>query len=621
MKKFLLLILFTFFFQTLLWADETIRTWTTNDGKKLSAIWDIEKYVGKDGDKEFIYFRSGGESYRTKFEDLVKSDRDYISGKHHTAKGFEKNPEEQLENESGKDSDESKGYALLIGVNEYKKPFQSLQFCESDMKYLAETFERIGFQKDKIVLLAGTGNSINSPTKEHIMKQVEGICRKAEPDDLLIIAFSGHGVTIGGVEYICPNDADLNDTQTLIRSDKIFDELTKSRALRKLMIVDACRNELTIPGKKGLEEYEKFQGEVQDRHDFVLLASCDSTQFSWESDDLKHGVFTHFLVKGLQGEAKDKEGGNVMLFGLVDYASQKSTDFVWQKMKQEQFPTVNGVTRNFVLAKLDSGKSSSQSSEYKPEHEPGERPEHEPGERMVKTVDGIEYAFRWCPKGSFTMGSNPSEWEQVERKSIYEFDEDQHQVKLTGFWMLETEVTQTMWKHIMGNEPSYFKGPQNSQNSQNPVEQVSWSKCEEFCQKLSAKVGGIVSLPTEAQWEYACRAGSKKAYAGNLAAMAWYGEDKYYGSTHQVGLKQPNAWGLYDMHGNVWEWCRDWYAGYRTAPQSNPNGPNNGEYRVNRGGSWASEPGACRSASRDSNIPEDESPSIGFRPVLILNEK
>ena len=206
------------------------------------------------------------------------------------------------------------------------------------------------------------------------------------------------------------------------------------------------------------------------------------------------------------------------------------------------------------------------------------------------------------------MGSKYySEWKQVERKSIYEFDEDQHQVKLTeGFWMLETEVTQTMWKHIMGNEPSHFKGPQN------PVEQVSWSKCEEFCQKLSAKVGGIVSLPTEAQWEYACRAGSKKAYAGNLAAMAWYGEDKYHGSTHQVGLKQPNAWGLYDMHGNVWEWCRDWYAGYRTTNQPNPNGPNNGKYRVNRGGSWASEPGACRSASRDSNIPEDES---GRNPV------
>ena len=603
MKKFLLLILFTFFFQTLLWADETIRTWTTNDGKKLSAIWDIEKYVGKDGDKEFIYFRSGGESYRTKFEDLVKSDRDYISWKLHTAKGFEKIPEVQLENESGKDSDESKGYALLIGVNKYKNKerLPPLKFCEGDMKYLAETFERIGFQKDKVVLLAGTGNVFNSPTKERIMKQVEGICRKAEPDDLLIIAFSGHGVTIDGVGYICPNDADLNDTRTLIPSDEIFTKLTNSRASRKLMIVDACRNELTIPGKKGLEEYETFQGEAQNinGHNFVLLSSCDRNQVSWESDDLKHGVFTHFLVKGLQGEAKDKEGGNVTILGLAHYASQKTKDFVEKKMGGwEQIPTLKCNMEDFVLAKLDSGMP-------------------EPGERMVKTVDGIEYAFRWCPKGSFTMGSKYySEWKQVERKSIYEFDEDQHQVKLTeGFWMLETEVTQTMWKHIMGNEPSHFKGPQN------PVEQVSWSKCEEFCQKLSAKVGGIVSLPTEAQWEYACRAGSEKAYAGNLAAMAWYGEDKYHGSTHQVGLKQPNAWGLYDMHGNVWEWCRDWYAGYRTTNQPNPNGPNNGKYRVNRGGSWASEPGACRSASRDSNIPEDESPSIGFRPVLILNEK
>jgi len=544
MKKFLLLILFTFFFQTLLWAD-------------------------------------------------------------------------QLENESGKDSDESKGYALLIGVNKYKEPFQSLQFCEGDMKYLAETFERIGFQKDKIVLMAGTDNSINSPTKEHIMEQVEGICGKAEKDDLLIIAFSGHGVTIRGVEYICPNDADLNDKRTLIPTDKIFDILTDSPADHKLMIVDACRNELTIPGKKGLEEYETSQGEAQnkDEHNFALLASCKPNHVSWESDDLKHGVFTHFLVKGLLGEAKDKEGGNVTILGLAHYAYQKTKDFVEKMgMGSEQIPTLNcNNMEDFVLAKWDSGNSPSPSSPL-----PEDKPEHEPGERMVKMVDGIKYAFRWCPKGSFKMGSKYHfEWQQVKRELTDKYDELQHQVTLTeGFWMLETEVTQTMWKHIMGNEPSYFKD-----RPQNPVEQVSWSKCEEFCQKLSAKVGGIVSLPTEAQWEYACRARSKEAYAGNLDAMAWYGENKYHGSTHKVGLKRPNAWGLYDMHGNVWEWCRDWYAGYSDKKELNPNGPNNGKDRVNRGGSWASEAGACRSASRDSNIPEDKSPFIGFRPVLILNEK
>ncbi|MBQ4142723.1 MAG: formylglycine-generating enzyme family protein, partial [Thermoguttaceae bacterium] len=122
------------------------------------------------------------------------------------------------------------------------------------------------------------------------------------------------------------------------------------------------------------------------------------------------------------------------------------------------------------------------------------------------------------------------------------------------------------------------------------------------------------SLPTEAQWEYACRAGTTGAYAGDLGEMGWYGSSG--GGTHPVGQKKPNAWGLYDMHGNVWEWCQDWYGSYTTSPTSDPTGPNSGSYRVFRGGSWYSGAQFCRSAYRDWSAPDFRYVNLGFRLVL-----
>ncbi|MDO4571257.1 MAG: formylglycine-generating enzyme family protein, partial [Planctomycetia bacterium] len=169
--------------------------------------------------------------------------------------------------------------------------------------------------------------------------------------------------------------------------------------------------------------------------------------------------------------------------------------------------------------------------------------------------NGVEYVWRWCPAGEFMMGSPSGE------KGRYN-DEKQHRVTLTqGFWMLETQVTQRMWQSVMGNNPSKWKG------ANLPVEQVSWNDCVKFCEKISELSGLKIQLPTEAQWEYACRAGTMGAYAGNLGSMAWY-DSNSGGRTHEVKTKQPNAWGLYDMHGNVWEWCSDWYGEYVESPTS-----------------------------------------------------
>ena len=185
--------------------------------------------------------------------------------------------------------------------------------------------------------------------------------------------------------------------------------------------------------------------------------------------------------------------------------------------------------------------------------------------------------FVAVPPGEFTMGCSPgdSECDDDEKPS--------RRVRITeGFEMGKYEVTQTEWEAVTGSNPSYFKG------ADRPVEMVRWNDIQEFLAKLNARNDGRqYRLPTEAEWEYAARAGTTGKYAGELDDMAWYYANSG-GETHPVGQKQPNAWGLYDMHGNVWEWCRDWYDKdyYGRSLAVDPQGPSSGSSRVMRGGSW-----------------------------------
>ena len=239
------------------------------------------------------------------------------------------------------------------------------------------------------------------------------------------------------------------------------------------------------------------------------------------------------------------------------------------------------------------------------------------GDRKTLNIKGVEYAFHWCPPGEFMMGSAVKSgfWGWLGGGFS---DETEHNVCLTkGFWMLETPVTQAMWENVMENNPSKFEG------ANHPVEEVSWTEANEFCKKLNQlATTGTFSLPTEAQWEYACRAGTTGEYGGtgNLDEMGWCRENS--GSkTHEVKTKRPNAWGLYDMHGNVLEWCLDWYGDYPTVSVTDPTGPNTDSNRVIRGGCCFSDAGDCRSAKRNYFSPEDRSRGLGFRLVLNLSSE
>jgi formylglycine-generating enzyme required for sulfatase activity len=232
--------------------------------------------------------------------------------------------------------------------------------------------------------------------------------------------------------------------------------------------------------------------------------------------------------------------------------------------------------------------------------------------------------FAYVPAGTFTMGSPDGEQDRGSNEG------PQTRVTLTkGFWMGRYEVTQAEYLAVMGSNPSYFTGALNR-----PVEQVTWYEATNYCARLTAQersagrlqAGWAYRLPTEAEWEYAARAGTTTRFSygddpgyTQLGNYAWYGANS--GSQpHPVGQKQPNRWGLYDMSGNVWEWCSDWFGTYPGGSVSDPTGPGSGSYRVLRGGCWGDDGQFCRSALRYGVTPVLRSGIVGFRAVLAAGQ-
>jgi formylglycine-generating enzyme required for sulfatase activity len=255
-------------------------------------------------------------------------------------------------------------------------------------------------------------------------------------------------------------------------------------------------------------------------------------------------------------------------------------------------------------------------------------------EKVIHLGNGVTLELIWIPPGEFIMGSPRGERSR-------ERDEIQHAVKLTkGFWLGKYEVTQGQWARVMTNNPSCFQnaGPRA------PVEQVSWYDCQQFLAELNriAQTGGLkpavkgkFRLPTEAEWEFACRAGTTNRFSygdedndlwqycnycdkSNTDRWKWQdtAHDDGYDKVAPVGSFKPNPWGLYDMHGNVWEWCQDWAWAYPTNRVKNPKGPPSGTDRTLRGGSWFRNARHCRSADRRWNTPDYRKNTCGLRVVL-----
>ncbi len=258
------------------------------------------------------------------------------------------------------------------------------------------------------------------------------------------------------------------------------------------------------------------------------------------------------------------------------------------------------------------------------------------GDAPTQVVNSLDMKFVRIPKGKFLMGSPTTE-------AFRNDDEEPHEVTITNdFYIGVHEVTQGQYERVMGKNPSCFQPGglgkaklRTRDTTQNPVECVTWHDAIAFCKKLAAlpeeiKAKRTYRLPTEAEWEYACRAGTKTAlhfgdvvdsYSANFNGLSPYGKGRggpFYRTTVAVGQYPPNDFGLYDMHGNVMEWCSDWYAAdyYKNSPKEDPPGPASGKEKVTRGGSWSNSGNACRSAVRTKLSPDQSHYGLGFRVVL-----
>jgi len=243
--------------------------------------------------------------------------------------------------------------------------------------------------------------------------------------------------------------------------------------------------------------------------------------------------------------------------------------------------------------------------------------EDEFGLWMAFTYKGVSQKFRWCEPGTFLMGSPEDEPERESNGA----DETQHEVTLSkGFWIADTTVTEALWEAVMGENPSGFKGENR------PVEKVNWNDAQEFISKMNGMKSELkLQLPTEAQWEYVCRAGSTTPFCWgeqiNSELVNFDGTEPYNNGrkseyreeTVDVESFYQNDWGLWQMHGNVREWCQDWYGAYPEKSATDPVGPETGNLRVLRGGSWFSHGGLCRSAYRSRYDPSHRNYHRGFR--------
>lgn len=232
------------------------------------------------------------------------------------------------------------------------------------------------------------------------------------------------------------------------------------------------------------------------------------------------------------------------------------------------------------------------------------------GSNKTFTANGVSFTMVYVQGGTFTMGATSEQGSDVGSD-----EKPAHSVTLSSYYIGETEVTQALWQAVMGNNPSSFTG-----DNRLPVEEVSWEDCQTFISRLNSLTSQHFRLPTEAQWEYAARGGNKShgyKYSGShgLDYVGWY-TDNSGSKTHPVKTKQPNELGIYDMSGNVWEWCQDWYGSYSGSSQTNPIGASSGSNRVFRGGSWDNSARYCRSSNRDFITPSIRFSFLGLRLAL-----
>jgi hypothetical protein len=506
--------------------------------------------------------------------------------------------------------------ALVVGNGAYTQA-RALKNPTRDAAAVAGTLRDAGFQV----------TVVNDATVEAFFEGLETFKKAATGAEVALFFYAGHGMEVDGKNYLLPVDAALESSAQLrtqtVPLETVLGDLDAARAVAKLVILDCCRdNPLSRSWMASRSSGTGGLGAIADGTvppaTMIMYASAPG-QVALDGTGA-NSPFTEALVAHL---AQPGLSAFDTFLGVSDVVARTTGE------KQVPWIKFDGAGRAFRLFTLGRGPVGATPPPVVamrptvpsvPSIPSGVSSLEGTRGGEVRTFGGIEMV--WCPPGEFTMGSPLAEEGRFD-------DEKQVQVTLRrGYWLAKTECTQGQWQTVMGSSVSQQKAKVNSDGdatgmgSRQPMYFVSWEDAVEFCEKLNrespAGAGWKWSLPSEAQWEYACRAGTTGPYAGELNKLAWYG-DNADGTTHEVGTKAANEWGLHDMHGNVWEWCADWYG--ETLPGgTNPSGPAEGVGRVHRGGSWFDYAARCRAAYRYRDVPGYRDYFLGFRPALVPSD-
>ena len=508
-------------------------------------------------------------------------------------------------------------YALVIGNGTYAN-FGSLRNAVNDANDVADALQGLGFTVDK--LLNGNLNQMENAAIR-LKSRLSG-----SRNSYGFLFYAGHGVQLDGVNYLIPADANIPDRNFLrdrtVSVQAVLDMLNEAGNALNIVVLDACRD---FPATWSRTANRGLAVIPNPPADSIIMFATGPGQTASDGAG-RNGLFTQHLLSNLKTPGLE-----------VTEVFRKTGADVARASERQQLPAMN--ISFYETAYLGSRPVASAPVQPTPAPTPAATTPAAVPQRPVPDN------FVRINGGTFTMGSPANEPERFDREG------PQHQVTVSSFYMGKYEVTQKEYRDIMGSNPSKFKGDNL------PVEQVSWYDAIDYCNKRSQREGLTLAytidksssdtnnfskedkykyavtwnrnangyrLPTEAEWEYACRAGTTTAYNTGSAisdATGWYDANSgvwllvFGGKTNPVGQKPANAWGLYDMHGNVWEWCWDWYESYSSGAQTEPTGASSGSDRVERSGSWYSIATYLRSAFRSYGPPSSRNHALGFRVV------
>lgn len=566
--------------------------------------------------------------------------------------------------EAGPSSKEPQKWAVVIGVGNYEdKALGALPNAVRDARAVYQALVQDGqlFSPQNVALMVDdAADLMRRPTRSNILTFLHTWLELAGSEDSLLIYFAGHGIDENGALYLMPLDGrTANVSLTGIAYRDFEEQLEHSKAKLSLIILDACHSGagrgITTMTRGMMDDIEKYS------EGRIVLASCKENEFSHEYDK-EHGAFTHFLLEALQGAGDDDKDGLVSAKETSNYTFEKVRRWSRENQFQQTPRLLADISGDFILAKV---RLVGPREERPPDVISPEKPKHAPGEE--KTFEGIR--FVWIPPGVFEMGSLLTAQQVQDRygtsettAELWKDENPQHTVEISaGFWMSRFEVTNGQFRRFADDAKyqteaekrgeaygldanlnrdlragCHWRNPGWEPLDNLPVVCVTWNDAVAYVEWLSKITGDRYRLPTEAEWEYACRAGSTDVFPwghslengeGWLNGMDMTGlpnerrwpapfpfRDGYW-NVAPIGSFKSNSWGLYDMLGNVFEWCQDWYDRecYMQSPRVDPPGPAFGSNRVERGGSWDFLPVYCRAANRDYDAPDVASVSVGFR--------